>query len=145
MASSSGGTSSGLPPAASTFVTYASGVSAAGTFQTPQVASSAYAVMPMTGRILSALSLIALALGLAACGGDGGSTTATETTTTFDTDTTVTTTETTPETTKLRVYFLLDGKVQPVAREVPRDAGGCPGGPRRARRRHDCLRGRARA
>ncbi len=77
--------------------------------------------MPMTGRIATALSLIALTLGLAACGGDGGSTTATETTTTFDTDTTVTTTTTTtPETTKLRIYFLLDGKVQPVAREVPK-------------------------
>ena len=67
------------------------------------------------------MSLIALTLGLAACGGDGGSTTATEQTTTFDTDTTITTTTTTaPETTKLRVYFLLNGKVQPVAREVPK-------------------------
>jgi hypothetical protein len=75
--------------------------------------------MPMTGRIVTAFSLIALLVGLAACGGDGGSTTATETTTTFDTDTTVTTT-TSEETTKLRVYFLLDGKVQPVAREVPK-------------------------
>ncbi len=65
------------------------------------------------------MSLIALALGLAACGGDGGSTTASETTTTFDTDTTVTTT-TSEETTKLRVYFLLNDKVQPVAREVPK-------------------------
>jgi hypothetical protein len=92
-------------------------VSAAGNFQTPQLASSAYAVMPMTGRIVTALSLIALLLGLAACGGD-----AEPPTTTFDTDTTfTTTTETTPtETTKLRVYFLLDGKVQPVAREVPK-------------------------
>jgi germination protein M len=73
--------------------------------------------MPMTGRIVTAFSLITLLLGLAACGGDGE-----ETTTTFDTDTTfTTTTETTPEeTTRLRVYFLLDGKVQPVAREVPR-------------------------
>ncbi len=77
--------------------------------------------MPMTGRILSALSLIVLALGLAACGGDDGSTTATETTTTFDTDTTITTTTSTePETTKLRVYFLLNDKVQPFAREVPK-------------------------
>jgi hypothetical protein len=68
------------------------------------------------------LSLIVLAFGLAACGGDGGSTTATETTTTFDTDTTITTTTTTtgPETTKLHVYFLLNGKVQPLAREVPK-------------------------
>jgi Immunoglobulin-like domain of bacterial spore germination/Sporulation and spore germination len=72
--------------------------------------------MPMTGRILFALSLIVLALGLAACGDDEGSTTATETTTTFDTDTTTTA----PETTKLRVYFLLNDKVQPVAREVPK-------------------------
>jgi hypothetical protein len=69
----------------------------------------------MSGRIALSLSLIALAVGLAACGGgDNG-------TTTFDTDTTVTTTETTSttsETTKIRVYFLLDGNVQPVAREV---------------------------
>jgi germination protein M len=92
-------------------------VSAAGTFQTPQLASSAYAVMPMTGRIVTAFSLIVLLLGLAACGGDDE-----PPTTTFDTDTTfTTTTETTPaETTRLRVYFLLDGKVQPVAREVPK-------------------------
>lgn len=77
--------------------------------------------MPMSGRILTAFSLIVLALGLAGCGdGDGE-------TTTFDTDTTVTTTHettttstTTEETTKLRVYFLLDGNVQPVAREVPK-------------------------
>ena len=73
----------------------------------------------MMGRIASSLSLIALALGLAACGGgDDG-------TTTFDTDTTITaTTETTTTTgeerTKLRLYFLLNGKVQPVAREVPK-------------------------
>lgn len=53
-------------------------------------------------------------LGLAACGG-GGDTTSTETTATTET------TETTPpETTRLRVYFLLDGKVQPVARQVPK-------------------------
>jgi hypothetical protein len=73
--------------------------------------------MPMTGRIVSLLSLIALAVGLAACGGDGSTTT--ETTT--ETTTTTGTTSTEPgETTKLRVYFLLDGKVQPVAREVPK-------------------------
>jgi hypothetical protein len=75
----------------------------------------------MTGRILSSLSLIVLALsltmGVAACGGDGG-TTATGTT---DTETTPTATATVPdETTALRVYFLLDNKVQPVAREVPK-------------------------
>ena len=76
--------------------------------------------MPMSGRIVTAFSLIVLALGLAGCGGGDG-----DETTTFDTDTTITNTETTEtttstasETTKLRVYFLLDGKVQPVAREV---------------------------
>jgi hypothetical protein len=78
--------------------------------------------MPMIGRIARPFLLIAFALGLAACGGDD------ETTTTFDTDTTVTTTtETTTttdeETTTLRVYFLLNGKVQPVAREVPHTQG----------------------
>jgi hypothetical protein len=66
------------------------------------------------------LSLIVLALclpmGLAACGGDG-STAATETTETVPS--TETTETTSPETTKLRVYFLLNGKVQPVARAVP--------------------------
>ncbi len=77
--------------------------------------------MPMSGRIVTAFSLIVLALGLAGCGGDDGETT------TFDTDTTITTTHettttatTTEETTSLRVYLLLDGKVQPVAREVPK-------------------------
>ena len=77
--------------------------------------------MPMSGRIVTAFSLIVLALGIAGCGSDGNETT------TFDTDTTVTTTHetnttstTAEETTKLRVYFLLDGKVQPVAREVPK-------------------------
>jgi germination protein M len=70
--------------------------------------------MPMSGRIVSGLCLIALLPALAACGG-GGDTTSTETTATTET------TETTPpETTALRVYFLLDGKVQPVAREVPK-------------------------
>ena len=68
------------------------------------------------------MSLIVLAVSLAACGGDDE-----PPTTTFDTDTTVTTTtETTTttttheETTRLRVYFLLNGKVQPVARDVPK-------------------------
>ncbi|HEU0305226.1 MAG TPA: Gmad2 immunoglobulin-like domain-containing protein [Gaiellaceae bacterium] len=72
----------------------------------------------MSGRIVTSLSLIVLALGLTACGGDDE-----PPTTTFDTDTTVTTTTDTTtttdeETTKLRVYFLLNGKVQPVAREA---------------------------
>jgi germination protein M len=73
----------------------------------------------MSGRIALPLSLITLALGLAACGGsdDNG-------TTTFDTDTTITTTTetttTSEETTMLRVYFLLDENVQPYAAEVPK-------------------------
>ena len=50
--------------------------------------------MPMTGRIAVALSSIALLLVLAGCG--GGAT----------------------QTTQVRVYFLRDGKVGPVAREV---------------------------
>ena len=64
------------------------------------------------------LWLIGVLLALAGCGGGGG-----ETTTTTETlpTTETTTTETTPsETTKLRVYFLLNGKVQPVARDVPK-------------------------
>jgi Immunoglobulin-like domain of bacterial spore germination/Sporulation and spore germination len=67
--------------------------------------------MPMTGRMLLRLSPIAAVLALAACGG-GGETTVTVTTTS--------TTTTPAETTSLRVYFLKDGKVQPVAREVPK-------------------------
>lgn len=59
------------------------------------------------------MCLIALLSALGACG--GGSGTPTETTVTTQT------TETEPpETTSLRVYFLLNGKVQPVAREVPK-------------------------
>ena len=56
----------------------------------------------MSGRIASGFLLIGLLLALAACGGGQTSTT------------------TTPpqETTKLRVYFLQNGKVQPVSREV---------------------------
>jgi hypothetical protein len=73
--------------------------------------------MPMTGRILAALSLIAL-LALAGCGGGGGGYTTTSSTET--TATTQTTETTPPETTSLRVYVLLDGKVQPVSREVPK-------------------------
>ena len=60
--------------------------------------------------MVAATSLIALALALAAC---GESTTVTETTTT-------TTSTTTPETMTIRLYFLLDGKMQPVWREVTR-------------------------
>jgi len=70
--------------------------------------------MPMTGRTISLLSLIALAVGLASCGGDGTTTTsATGTTTTTDTATQP------PETVRIRVYYLLDDKVQPVGRDVP--------------------------
>lgn len=72
----------------------------------------------MSGRILAALSLIAL-LALAGCGGGGG--TSYGDTTSAETTATTQTTETTPpETTILRVYMLLDGKVQPVSRELPK-------------------------
>jgi Immunoglobulin-like domain of bacterial spore germination/Sporulation and spore germination len=65
--------------------------------------------MPMTGRMLLRLSLIVAVVPLAACGGGGTKTV------------TVTTTTTAPaEMTNLRVYLLKDGKVQPVAREVPK-------------------------
>jgi hypothetical protein len=76
--------------------------------------------MPMTGRIVCLLSLIALALGLAACGDDGSTEPITTVPTTTATTPTTTTSTTPEETTKLRVYFLLNGKVQPVAREVPK-------------------------
>ena len=60
-------------------------------------------------------------------------------TTTFDT-------ETTPvETTRLRVYFLLNGKVQPVAREVPKTQAVARRALDDARRGPDRRRGRARA
>jgi hypothetical protein len=70
----------------------------------------------MMGRILVRLSPIAivLVLVLVACGGEDRVSTETS-------GTTAATTETAPpDTTALRVYFLLDGKVQPVAREVPK-------------------------
>jgi immunoglobulin-like protein involved in spore germination/sporulation and spore germination protein len=70
----------------------------------------------MSGRIVFGFSLIGLSLAFAGCGGDGASTTTGATTITDTISTTTTTTA--PETTKLRVYFLLDGKVQPVSREV---------------------------
>jgi hypothetical protein len=72
----------------------------------------------MSGRILAALSLIAL-LALAGCGGGGGASYGT-TSSTEPTATTQTTETTPPETTSLRVYFLLNGKVQPVSRNVPK-------------------------
>jgi hypothetical protein len=49
--SATGGTSSARPPARSTARTYASGMNAAGSVQRPHVASSAYVVIPITGRI----------------------------------------------------------------------------------------------
>ena len=50
--SSLGGTSSARPPADSIARTYASGITAAGTSQTPQrTLGSAYAVIPITGRL----------------------------------------------------------------------------------------------
>lgn len=61
------------------------------------------------------MCLIALLLAVSACGDGNGSPTTTGATTTGPTETT-TTTQAPP--TKLRVYLLLDGKVQPVAREV---------------------------
>lgn len=61
-------------------------------------------------------SPIVLLLALAGCGG-GGTTTVTVTTTA------PTTTTGPAETTSLRVYFLEDGKVQPVARQVPKTQG----------------------
>src|SRR5262249_10044109 len=77
-----------------------------------------YAVIPMTGRIRwLRFSPIIAVLALAACGGSGG----TKTVTVTETVTTTTPTQTTPtEKTNLRVYFLSHGKVQPVAREVPK-------------------------
>ena len=74
----------------------------------------------MSGRIVTAFSLIVLALGLAGCGGGDGETTTFDTDTTFTTTHETTTTSTTEETTKLRVYFMRDGYVQPVARHVPK-------------------------
>jgi Immunoglobulin-like domain of bacterial spore germination/Sporulation and spore germination len=70
----------------------------------------------MSGRIVSGLCLIAL-LALAGCGG-ATDTTSTQTTATLTTEATETTNTTPPETTALRVYFLRDGRVQPVARQV---------------------------
>src|SRR5438034_2327656 len=114
--SSLGGTSSARPPARSTELTYESGISAAGSVQAPHVASSAYAVMPMIGRAILRLSPIAVVLVAAACGGGGG----TETVTVTQTTTVTAPTSTTPgTTTSLRVYFLQNGKVQPVLRTVP--------------------------
>src|SRR5438876_905626 len=88
------------------------GISAAGSVQAPHVASSAYAVIPMTGRAILRLSPIGLLLVLAACGGGGGTKTVTVTETAP--------TSTTPaQATSVRIYFLLNGKVQPVLRTVP--------------------------
>jgi hypothetical protein len=87
-------------------------MSAAGSVQTPHVASSAYAVIPMIGRKLLRFSPIALVLVVAACGGGGG----TKTVTVTDT---VTRTVDVPRQISGRVYFVRDGKVAPVARELP--------------------------
>jgi hypothetical protein len=76
----------------------------------------------MSGRIALGFSLIGLSLALAGCGGNGASTTTGATTITDTISTTTTTTTTTPETTKLRVYFMRNGYVQPVVREVPKTA-----------------------
>lgn len=57
-------------------------------------------------RVALALAALVAGLALAGCGDDGGDTTETETTTTS------------VESARLRVYFLRDGQVWPVAREV---------------------------
>src|SRR5436853_6922055 len=62
----------------------------------------------MTGRIAAALSSIALAVVLAGCGG----------TRTVTVTVTTTVTQTVAPQTTVRVYFLRDGKVAPVARQV---------------------------
>jgi germination protein M len=72
----------------------------------------------MSGRIVTGLSLTGVVLALAACGGGGSGGTTSATTGT--TATTATTETTPPETTAFRVYFLRNGRVQPVAREVPK-------------------------
>jgi hypothetical protein len=72
--------------------------------------------MPMIGRAILRLSPIALlVIGLAACGGGGETKTVTVTVTTTGPSTT-----TPGASTSLRVYFLLNGRVQPVLRTVPR-------------------------
>ena len=59
---------------------------------------------------------MAAVLALAACGGGGSSTTTQQTEPTKST----TTTTTPAETTSFRVYFVKDGRVQPVPRKVPK-------------------------
>jgi hypothetical protein len=71
--------------------------------------------MPMIGRAILRLSSIALVVVLAACGGGGETKTVTVTVTT-----TGPATATPGASTSLRVYFLLNGKVQPVLRTVPK-------------------------
>jgi germination protein M len=68
----------------------------------------------MTGRAILRLSPIAVTLVVAACGGGGG----TKTVTVTQTVTASTSTAPGPTATSLRVYFLLNGKVQPVLRTV---------------------------
>jgi len=68
------------------------------------------------------LSPILAVAALAACGGGGGNTT-TATTETTSTTATETTTTTPADMTALRVYFLKNGRVQPVLREVPKTQG----------------------
>ena len=74
----------------------------------------------MTGRMRwLRFSPIVACLCLAACGGGGGGNeTVTVTDTTPSTSTSKTTPTTTAETTSVRAYFLLNGKVQPVERRV---------------------------
>jgi len=70
----------------------------------------------MTGRAILRLSPIALLVVVAACGGGGG----TKTVTVVHTVTVTTPTTPTTASTGVRVYFLLNGKVQPIQRMVPK-------------------------
>jgi hypothetical protein len=115
-----GGSSSARPPARSTERTYESGIRAAGSVQTPQVASSAYAVIPMIGRMLRRFSPIVLVLVAVACGSGGGTKTVTVTQTR--------TVEKAYVSVPFRNYFLLHGKVQPVERGTSVGIGTGTGG-----------------
>src|SRR5579859_150575 len=79
------------------------GISAAGSVHAPHVASSAYAVIPMTGRAILRLSPIAVVLVAAACGGGGGGGGKPAIITRLP---------------QARIYLVRDGKLAPVERGV---------------------------